>query len=94
VLSASAAAMATSVRVMGDCDDILRTPFLSRMLMCRPMAFAIQGLCQSQKTARNCAAQVKLARFPSQELVGIAKLQLGTFATLGASKRQLVREGV
>jgi hypothetical protein len=53
-----------------------------------------QGACQSRKTAKNAGDCRGVVEFPSQELVANPNPRLGTFATPGASKRQLIREGV
>jgi hypothetical protein len=53
-----------------------------------------QGACQSRKTAKNHVGQRQMAESTSQELVANPNPRLGTFATSGASKRQLIREGV
>ena len=85
VLMASAATMATSVRVIGDCDDISNLPFLGSL----PMPIAIQMPCQSRKTAEKAYRCARLGDFTNQELVGFAKAGLGTFATPGASNPKL-----
>jgi hypothetical protein len=85
VLIASAATMATRVRVNCDCDDIFNLPFWSACLIREPMLLAIQGLCQSRKTAENSIEWPELVDFADQQLVEFAKARSGTFTNLGAS---------
>jgi hypothetical protein len=82
---ASAAAMATRVRVNCDCDDISNSPFGPLGVGCGPMPSPIQGACQSRKTAKNCKKQARLVEFPTQELASNPKARSGTFATPDAS---------
>jgi hypothetical protein len=85
---ASAATMATRVRVNDDCDDILKTPFFARPFDGGLMHLPNQGACQSRKSATNWPTKGSMGDFPNQQLVGIPTARLGTFATLGASNRQ------
>src|SRR5438128_2405731 len=91
---ASAAAMATRVRVSDDCDDMLKTPFLIRPFVGGSMHLPNQGACQSRKTAKNEAQNGPMGEFPNQELAQNPTGRLGTFATRGASNQQLISRGV
>jgi hypothetical protein len=57
------------------------------------MPIANQGACQSRKTAKNYVQVDAVAEFPNQELVANPKLQLGTFANVGASKGSINSNG-
>jgi hypothetical protein len=56
------------------------------------MPLPIQGPCQLRKTAKNRPRQPALARFANQALVGFTNCPPGTFAGLGASIRNTIRE--
>jgi hypothetical protein len=56
------------------------------------MPIPIQGPCQLRKTAKNRPRQSALARFANQALVGFTNCPPGTFAGLGASIRNTIRE--
>ena len=88
--------MATRVRVNGDCDDILKTPFFVRLdLLCGSMPLPNQGACQSRKTAKNLREWEPDGRFSQPRVGGEShSLGVGTFATLGASNRQRISTGV
>jgi hypothetical protein len=87
VLMTSAAAMATSVRVNDDCDDIDNLLFRP-LLSCGPMPIPNQGACHSQKSAKNVTQCCAVAHFPSQILVSFPNPGPGTFERTGASSTQ------
>jgi hypothetical protein len=88
VLSASAAAMAKSERVRGDCDDISKLLFEARLLFRGPMLITIQMPCQSRKTAEKYGQPARAVVCANQDLADFANGRVGTFATRGASKRK------
>ena len=77
--------MAMRVRVNCELDDIWELSFLARRFACGLVPLPNQGACQSEKTAGNCQESGLLVEIPTQELAANPKLQLGTFATRGAS---------
>jgi hypothetical protein len=58
------------------------------------MNIAIQGSCQSRKTAKNDLRGDEAGGFANQDLVRIANGRLGTFTTPGASNRRRCFTGV
>jgi hypothetical protein len=93
VLIARAAAIATRVRLIGDCDDIDILPFSAPIAgladaRCYSSAVPIPQI--SQKPARQGAE----GDFTNQDLVGIPNRHLGTFATPGASNGETIHQGV
>jgi hypothetical protein len=87
VLMKSAAAMATRVRVKGDCDDI-------ELSFSRPPLFA--GRCQllikeranPGKLPKKPVERMRLVDFPNQELAANPNRGVGTFATRSALMRR------
>ena len=93
VLMASAAAIATSLRVKGDWDDMLKSPFPARGLPCGSMNMTNQGSCQWRRTAEICTLPDAVAHFPTQELAGFANPGPGTIAAGAALLPMMTDDG-
>jgi hypothetical protein len=89
---ASAAAMAMRVRVIGDCDDIGILPFLAR-IHSRTDAHHYSSVVPIPENCGNWIRRGELGDFANQDLVGFPTVEVGTFASSGASSQQR-RKGV